>query len=253
MTDYLSKDKVVELPIVLFHPMGSRFTNQSMTIKRNSSIFFSGALTLIEDKLYLELQNFSFIRTSNTPTKQQMPWSLKSTQSSVLTSANSARMIHNLNKKTQAQDSAVADSNKNLLNTPPTSVERKSTRPFKLNIPSDKISALDFEEVEESVPTPPTPTSKNPSTSPISTKGNTRSSYKTNNKMQKPNTPSNTISDFEEVDPTSPTVNNSLIPEKRKTRSSYKTNKKTPKLADIASNIISVVDSEQEVEENEDF
>jgi hypothetical protein len=41
-----------------------------MTIKRNSSIFFSGALSLIEDKLYLKLQNFSFIHNNISSEKQ---------------------------------------------------------------------------------------------------------------------------------------------------------------------------------------
>lgn len=48
----------------------SQFTNQIMTIKRNSSIYFSGALSLIEDKLYLKLQNFSFIHNNTSSEKQ---------------------------------------------------------------------------------------------------------------------------------------------------------------------------------------
>ncbi|PKC70185.1 hypothetical protein RhiirA1_455095 [Rhizophagus irregularis] len=89
ISNYISKEKAVEIPVVLFHPSGSRFTNQTMTIQRNSSIFFSGALSLIEDKLYLELQNSSFIRI-NTSSEKQMPWSLKSTQTSISTSTNTA-------------------------------------------------------------------------------------------------------------------------------------------------------------------
>ncbi len=63
ISDYLSKDKLTEFPIIIFHPSGSRFTNQTITIKRGSTIFFSDALTLIENKLYLELHNFNFICT----------------------------------------------------------------------------------------------------------------------------------------------------------------------------------------------
>ena len=39
ISDYISKDKLVELSVILFHPAGSRFTNQTMTIKRSSTIF----------------------------------------------------------------------------------------------------------------------------------------------------------------------------------------------------------------------
>uniref|UniRef100_U9TZY0 Uncharacterized protein n=1 Tax=Rhizophagus irregularis (strain DAOM 181602 / DAOM 197198 / MUCL 43194) TaxID=747089 RepID=U9TZY0_RHIID len=42
-------------------------------IKKILQYFFSGALSLIKDKLYLELQNFSFIHI-NTSSEKQMPW-----------------------------------------------------------------------------------------------------------------------------------------------------------------------------------
>jgi len=89
ITDYLTKDKPTEVPITLFHPNGSRFTNQTTTVRRGSSVFFSGALTFIEDKLYLELHNFNFLRgqqpiTSSTAQaihkkSQQNPIQLKNT------------------------------------------------------------------------------------------------------------------------------------------------------------------------------
>ncbi|GBC19370.2 hypothetical protein GLOIN_2v1791191 [Rhizophagus irregularis DAOM 181602=DAOM 197198] len=88
ITDYLSKDKPTEVPITLFHPTGSRFMNQTTIVKRGSSVFFSGTLSSIEGKLYLELHNFSFLRgqqspITSSPTKR-MPWlnSLKSPVSS---------------------------------------------------------------------------------------------------------------------------------------------------------------------------
>lgn len=88
ITDYLSKDKPTEVPITLFHPTGSRFMNQTTNVKRGSSVFFSGTLSSIEGKLYLELHNFSFLRgqqspITSSPTKR-MPWlnSLKSPVSS---------------------------------------------------------------------------------------------------------------------------------------------------------------------------
>ncbi|EXX79759.1 hypothetical protein RirG_002530 [Rhizophagus irregularis DAOM 197198w] len=62
--------------------------NQTTIVKRGSSVFFSGTLSSIEGKLYLELHNFSFLRgqqspITSSPTKR-MPWlnSLKSPVSS---------------------------------------------------------------------------------------------------------------------------------------------------------------------------
>jgi len=77
ISDYISKDKPTEIPIILFHPNGSRLKSQTTMLKCGSSIFFSGALTSIEGKFYLELHNFSFIRTqqSNSVSKsaKKMP------------------------------------------------------------------------------------------------------------------------------------------------------------------------------------
>jgi len=61
ITDYLTKNKPTEVPITLFHLNGSCFTNQTTTVRHRSSVFFSDALTFIEDKLYLELHNFNFL------------------------------------------------------------------------------------------------------------------------------------------------------------------------------------------------
>jgi len=104
ITDYLTKDKSTEVPITLFHPNGSHFTNQTTTVRRGSSVFFSGALTFIEDKLYLELHNFNFLHgqqpiTSLTSTKQ-MPWSnsLKTSLSTKITTSSTAQATH---KKSQ--------------------------------------------------------------------------------------------------------------------------------------------------------
>ncbi|PKK56269.1 hypothetical protein RhiirC2_829671, partial [Rhizophagus irregularis] len=98
ISDYMAKDKPTETPITLFHPNGSRLRNQTTMLKRGSSIFFSGALTLVEGKFYLELHNFSFIRTqqSNFISKstKEMPWSSTSSSSS------SSSTIH---KKIQEQ------------------------------------------------------------------------------------------------------------------------------------------------------
>lgn len=85
VSDYISKEKPSEISITLFHPINSRLKNQTTTLKRGSSIFFSGTLMSIDNKLYLELHNFSFARTqSNSISKstKEMPWSTSSTSSS---------------------------------------------------------------------------------------------------------------------------------------------------------------------------
>jgi len=78
VSDYISKDKPSETLITLFHPTGSRLKNQTTMLKRGSSVFFSGALTSIENKLYLELHNFSFIRNqqfnSASKSNKEIPW-----------------------------------------------------------------------------------------------------------------------------------------------------------------------------------
>ena len=40
ISDYIAKDKPTEIPIVLFHPNGSRLKSQTTMLKRGSSIFF---------------------------------------------------------------------------------------------------------------------------------------------------------------------------------------------------------------------
>jgi|SRR5256884_6176829 hypothetical protein len=99
ISDYIAKDKPTEIPIVLFHPNGSRLKSQTTMLKRGSSIFFSGSLSSIEGKLYLELHNLSFIRTqqqsSTVSRTKEMPWA---SQSSSQSSSSS-----NLHKKIQEQ------------------------------------------------------------------------------------------------------------------------------------------------------
>jgi len=62
INDYLSKDKIIEIPITIFHPIESHLKNQTTNIKRESSLFFSGEITLVDNKLYLELYNFAFLK-----------------------------------------------------------------------------------------------------------------------------------------------------------------------------------------------
>jgi len=192
ISDYLSKEKLIELPAILFHPSESRFTNQTTTIKRGSTIFFSGSLTFVENKLYIELHNFSFINNQQTftrnPSLSPMPWSLK-----------------------KPTIPATIKTSKKLIDS--TITEQESDK-FALTIP-------------KSLTIPKTPTIPNTPTLKASTP-KTSTIPKTNRKNP----------------PTPPAS-------KRKTRSSSKNSNKVQKLADIASNIISVVDSDPEDFEDE--
>ncbi len=60
INNYLSKDKIVEIPITIFHSIENNLKNQTTNIRRESSLFFSGEITLVDNKLYLELHNLLF-------------------------------------------------------------------------------------------------------------------------------------------------------------------------------------------------
>lgn len=102
ITDYLSRDRPTETPIILFHPNGSRFTNQTSTIKYGSSLFFSGSLTSIEGILYLELHNFSFVRgqSLSSTSAKHMPWLNSSKSSTSVSRISVAQAIHNKSQQT---------------------------------------------------------------------------------------------------------------------------------------------------------
>jgi hypothetical protein len=197
VTDFLSKERQVELSIILFHPIGSRFTNQTTSIKRGSSIFFSGALSLIENQLYLELQNFSFVTKNNQSlTEKPLPWS-RSPQTPN-NPISFAAQVHNFNKKLNTDSQQNAQSN-NVFNKKSPTVET-------------------FDQKSEDDPI-------------------TQTSEKSNNTTPKP--VGRTRKNLPIPTPTST---------KRKTRSSNRTSNKKQKLADIASNIIAVGDSDEELE-----
>lgn len=105
VSDYISKDRPTETLITLFHPTLSRLKNQTSMLKRGSSVFFSGALTLIEGKSYLELHNFNFMRNqqSNSMLKsnKEMPWSSNSLSSQSSSSHMSSKSA--IKKKIQEQ------------------------------------------------------------------------------------------------------------------------------------------------------
>lgn len=165
ISDYISKDKPVELPITLFHPSGSRFTNQTTCAKRGSTLFFSGALTVIDDKLYVELHNFSFIRINQSFTStsaKQMPWSSKSQTPDNPAPTNIAQTIHNMKKSTKTSNNPP----------PPQNIKSKKSSNRTTNDPSTPTVRS---------------THKNPQQllTPTSEKRKTRSSERINNKKRK--------------------------------------------------------------------
>lgn len=190
ISDYLSKDKPIELPVTLFHPTGSRFTNQTTTIKRGSSIFFSGGLTLIEEELYLELHNFSFVRT--TTTTKSMPWASKSSSDNPIpTSPNIAQSFHKLSKKSSTSVNSILTTSDKSAKLPWNKKSSNSANPVLASPTSPTLATIETSEKSDNtvVQDNPLPNSarirnKNPPT-PTSTKRKTRSSNKASNKMQK--------------------------------------------------------------------
>ena len=105
----------VQIPITIFHNPNSHLKNQTTNIRRGSSLFFSGEITLVDGKLYLELHNLSFLKdqTQALPTTTSLPW-LNATASESSTSQNNAYLIHQELKM-------------------PESTKRKSQKPFQPN------------------------------------------------------------------------------------------------------------------------
>jgi hypothetical protein len=95
VNDYLSsKEKSAQIPITIFHNLGSRLKNQTTNIRRGSSLFFSGEITLVNGKLYLELHNFSFLKGQHKHSHNNfLPWS-NATTPEYSTSQNNAHLIH---------------------------------------------------------------------------------------------------------------------------------------------------------------
>jgi hypothetical protein len=114
MTIYLKKG--LQIPITIFHTFGSRLKNQTTNIRRRSSLFFSGELTLADDKYYLELYNLSFLKgqTQALPTTTSLPWSNATTSGSSTSQIMRTSFIHQEPKT-------------------PESTKRKSQRPFQPN------------------------------------------------------------------------------------------------------------------------
>ena len=136
VTEYLSKNKIINIPITCFHPPGSRLANQTITLKRGSFMYISGSLTSIEGQLYLELHNFSFVRSSGasaTKTTSEMPWS-----GAVNSPSPKKSMAHTIHKS-QEQPA----------NTPP---KRKASSKFPAN-KMLKLSDIATQAIANSDPT----------------------------------------------------------------------------------------------------
>jgi hypothetical protein len=205
ITDYLAKDKPTDVPITFFHPNGSRFTNQTTTVRRGSSVFFSGALTFIEDKLYLELHNFTFLRgqqpSSLSTSIKQMPWSnsLKTLSSTKTTNPSTVQAIHKKSQQTPIQ------------------LKNTTTRSFHKIQQSSEANTQDIHD-----------------------KTSTSSIIQTNDELpSSPSSASITSEIIQQQTSQQPTPKFTPKSTKRKTRSTVKTSKK-PKLADLASNALAL-------------
>ncbi|CAB4442794.1 unnamed protein product [Rhizophagus irregularis] len=67
INDYLSKDKIVEIPITIFHPFENRLKNKTTNVRCGSALFFSGEMATVDGQLYLELHNFFIFKRSRQP------------------------------------------------------------------------------------------------------------------------------------------------------------------------------------------
>ena len=116
INDYLSRDKIIEIPITIFHPVESRLKSQTTNIRRGSSLFFSGEVTLVDNKLYLELHNFSFLKgqTQASSKTTTLPWLNATSSESSTSQISNAHLIH--------QEQRISESTK-----------RKSQKPFQPN------------------------------------------------------------------------------------------------------------------------
>ena len=63
INNYLFKNKIVKIPITIFHPIKSYLKNQTTNIRHRSSLFFLGEIILVNNKLYLKLHNFAFLKS----------------------------------------------------------------------------------------------------------------------------------------------------------------------------------------------
>jgi len=108
--------KNIEIPITIFHPTESWLKNQTTNIRRGSSLFFSGEITLVDNKLYLELHNFSFLKgqTQVSSKSTPLPWLNTTSSESSTSQTSNAHLIHQEQKESE-------------------SIKRKIQKPFQPN------------------------------------------------------------------------------------------------------------------------
>lgn len=96
INDYLSKEKIVEITVTIFHPLESRLKSQTTNVRRGSTLFFSGEMTTVDGQLYIELHNFSFLKGQGNQVSSKanfMPWMEGGSTTPARTS--NAQLIHN--------------------------------------------------------------------------------------------------------------------------------------------------------------
>ena len=262
VSDYISKEKQADLPITLFHPSQSRLTTQTTIIKRGSTIFFSGALTSIEGKLYLELQNFNFVHCQQTssPNSAKMLWSKSLTQTPETSSQPSqtiAQKIHGQKSKNPIQINKSTTSKNPIQVNKPRKLVESSTHTSSINqtsgiddqtwdidqpfiLDTSNFTHTDIPQISEYIEQN---SHISQSSNIIQSLATTRPSLQT---PQTPRTSRKKLSSNSTLPPT-PTSTTS----KRKTRSSYRNSNKLQKLADIASNALAAADSDLEIIEVE--
>jgi hypothetical protein len=264
------------LPITLFHPPEGRFTNQTTTVKRGSTMFFSGSLTSIEGKLYLELHNFSFIRTQqnfSTNSTKTMPWSksLVQTQTSDATSQTIAQKLHNnkisTTSKNPIQTNTPKKFSKPIVQTSSIGqtsgeqtwdIEQTSDITYISDVAqtSNADQILDIAQTTYATIADIAQTSditSDISQSEIQTTSKTTPARTSARTLRTPaktsKTPTRATRKKLSSTPALPITPNSTL--KRKTRS-YQTNNKSKKLADIASNAFDIADLDPEYIEVEE-
>jgi len=233
----------------MFHPTQSRLTSQTTSIKRGSTIFFSGALTSIQGKLYLELHNFSYVRCQqnfSSDSTPKMPWSKSLSQASNMPSQSMAQKIHNQKLKFQQ----INKSSTSKIPPPIQIIDQP------LDVPDDDqildiVQVTDTPQVSEDITQTSDITQASTTTwSSSQTSPRTKTPRTQTPRTQTPQTSPKKLPSKSTLPPTpnSPTPNSPTS--KRKTRSSYRTSNKLQKLADIASNVLDEDSDVIEVEES---
>jgi len=79
---YLSKDNFNHFIVNFTHPANGRFKNAFTKVKKNSTVYATGVLFIVKNKLYCEVLEFQFVSTtkSETDSNVTIPWKSKNDQ-----------------------------------------------------------------------------------------------------------------------------------------------------------------------------